>query len=221
MVAKYNKLANKGNDLIKKYNINIEVIIAELSDNETINALVKKINGAKNLVFLVNSAGYTQPRSKFNDQDITAYENMLTTHCEATIRLVYAALPNMIANRKGAIINVSSMMGFYPFRMQPMYTATKSFIAIFAESLNLELQGTGVKAQALCPGVTYSDFHKSIGIDEAKKARSSSFLWQSPMDPEIVVEKSLKYLEKNKVLCIPGFRNRLITMFLTLKRFFK
>lgn len=121
---------------------------------------------------------------------------------------------------KGSIINVSSPMGFSPFCMQSMYASTKAFIALFTESLNLELNGTGVKAQVLSPGVTYSDLHGKLGIDEKKKARSSAWLWQSPMRPETVVEKSLKCLEKNRVLCIPGFRNKLVTIFHNLKRFF-
>jgi uncharacterized protein len=214
------KIKALASELVSKYNINVEVIISELSNSHTINALVKKIQDTKNLEVLINNAGYVKPRSKFNDQDITAHDNMLTAHCQATMKFVYAALPNMISNKKGIIINVSSIMGFYPFCMQPMYTATKAFIDIFTESLNLELKETGVKAQVLCPGVTYSDFHKNIGVNEDKKARTSSFLWQSPMKPKVVVETSLKYLERNKVICIPGLRNKIITMLHSLKRFF-
>ena len=214
------KIKNFARELMKKYNIQVEVIIAELSKNDVLDVLTKKIQDTKNLEILINNAGYAQKRCKFTDADIITHENMLTTHCLATMKFVYAALPNMLANKKGTIINVSSPMGFFPFCMQSMYASTKAFIALFTESLNLELKSTGVKAQALSPGVTYSDLHGKIWIDEKKKARSSAWLWQSPMRPETVVEKSLKCLKKNKALCIPGFRNKIITMYHSLKRFF-
>lgn len=214
------KIKALASELVSKCNINVEIIISELSNSDAINTLVKKIQDTKNLEVLINNAGYVKPRSKFNDQDITAHDNMLIAHCQATMKFVYAALPNMISNKKGIIINVSSIMGFYPFCMQPMYTATKAFVGIFTESLNLELKRTGVKAQALYPGVTYSDFHKKIGLDENKKTRTVAWLWQSPMHPKRVVEDSLRCLEKNKTLCIPGFRNKVITLFHSVKRFF-
>lgn len=206
--------------LMEKYNINVEVIIAELSNNEIIDALAKKIQDTNNLEILINNAGYAEKRCKFTDADIAIHENMLNVHCLATIKLVHAALPSMIANKKGSIINVSSPMGFFPFCMQSMYSSTKAFVALFTESLNLELKGTGVRVQALSPGITYSDLHGKLGIDEKKKAGSSAWLWQSPMYPETVVEKSLKCLEKNKAICIPGFRNKIVTIFHSLKRFF-
>jgi len=214
------KIKDFAQELMKKYNVQVEVVIAELSKNDVLDALIKKIQNTKNLEILVNNAGYAQKRCKFIDADIGTHENMLTAHCLATMKFVHAALPNMLANKKGVIINVSSPMGFFPFGMQTMYASTKAFIALFTESLNLELKGTGVKAQALSPGVTYSDLHGKLGIDEKKKARSGFWLWQSPMQPETVVEKSLKCLEKNRALCIPGFRNRLVTIFHNLKRFF-
>ncbi len=205
--------------LMEKYNVTVEVIIVELSDHNALNMLVKKIQDMKNLDILVNNAGFTK-RSKFSEENISAHEDIITTHCIATMKLTYAALPNMIANRKGAIINVSSIMGFFPFYMQPMYTATKAFVGIFTESLNLELKGTGVKAQALCPGLTYSDLHEKLGLDVEKLAQKKVWLWRPPMKPEAVVKKSLKCLEKNKVLCIPGVTNKLITILYNLKRFF-
>jgi uncharacterized protein len=214
------KIKAFAHELMKKYNINVEVIIAELSKNDVIEVLVKKIHNTKNLEILVNNAGYAQKRCKFTDADIITHENMLSTHCLATMKFVHAALPHMLVNKKGVIINVSSPMGFFPFGMQVMYASTKAFISLFTESLNLELKGTGVKTQALSPGVTYSDLHGKIGIDEKKKARSSAWLWQLPMLSENVVEKSLKCLKKNKALCIPGFRNKIVTIYHNLKRFF-
>ena len=68
--------------------------------------------------------------------------------------------------------------------------------------------GTGVKIQVLCPGVTKTDFHARIGIDTAGKDQGL-LKW---MNAEKVVDISLAQLKTDKILCIPGLINKLITM---------
>jgi len=63
----------------------------------------------------------------------------------------------MVLNKKGIIINVASLGAFLPLPMNAVYS-------VFTESICLELQGTGVKVQALCPGMTRTDFHEKIGF---------------------------------------------------------
>jgi hypothetical protein len=206
--------------LREKYSTSVEVIIAELSDDNAINSLVEKIKTMSNLEMLVNNAGFLKKNRALNEEDISSHEAMLKVHAISIIKLTYAALPNMIANKKGFVINVSSILGFFPFYKQPIYTATKAFVAMFTESLNLELKGTGVKAQALCPGLTYSDIHARIGIGVKRLSKKKIWLWKSPMLPEVVVEKSLGHLQKSKSICIPGFTNKVITFLYAMKRFF-
>ena len=213
---KINILAN---DLRKINNVTVEVVIVELSDKDDLDLLIKKIKSIKNLDFLVNSAGFAK-RNKFHEENIETSENMLKVHSLAIMKLTYAALPCMIANKQGSIINISSIMAFFPFYMQAMYTATKAFVSLFTESLNLELKGTGVRAQALCPGLTLSDFHEKLGLDVRKLAKKRVWLWKAPMKPEEVVKKSLKCLKKNKVICIPGIHNKLIVVIKSLQRLF-
>lgn len=202
-------------ELMAKYAINVEVIIAELSDEKTIAALADRIKNLPNLEMLVNNAGFGY-RSCFHDGDIEVYKNMVNTHVLTTMKLTHAALPDMIANRNGAIINVSSVSGFITWG-SPIYSATKAFMNSFTETLKLELKGTGVKLQTLCPGYTVSDFHKRMSIDIHAECKKIGI---KPMTSEQVVAISLKYLKKNKVICIPGFINKLAVAVLTVKRFF-
>ena len=65
------------------------------------------------------------------------------------------------------------------------------------------MMGTGIRVQALAPGFTVTEFHSRLGADFTKEQRR----W---MKPEEVVDKSLRAMEKAQVLCIPGFRRRLI-----------
>ena len=201
-------------ELKAAYAINVKVILAELSDEKTIERLADKIKNLPNLEVLVNNAGFGS-RGYFYAGDIAVYENMLKTHVLATMKFSHAALSNMIAHKNGVIINVSSVAGFMAW--SPVYSATKAFINMFTESLHLQLKANGIKFQALCPGYTISDFHKKINIDIHEECKKFKI---KPMSPEQVVSISLKYLKKGRVICIPGFLNKLAVALLTIKRFF-
>ncbi|MGD9153745.1 MAG: SDR family NAD(P)-dependent oxidoreductase [Gammaproteobacteria bacterium] len=206
-------------ELMRENSINVEVIIAELANDKDLAELIKTIKKLDNLAILINNAGFTKG-NKFYEEDIITYENMMKVHALATMKLTYAALPSMIANKMGTIINVSSIMSFFPYFRQSIYTATKAFVSLFTESISLDLKNTGVQVQVLCPGLTLSDLHERIGLDVRKLAKKRAWLWKPPMKAEEVVEKSLKYLQKNKVICIPGFFNKLIVFMRTLRRLF-
>lgn len=85
------------------------------------------------------------------------------------------------------------------------YCATKAYLNLFSQGLQDELTGTGVRVQALCPGLTHTEFHERPGY-ESYKTRIPEFLW---MKAEDVVGKSLESLNGEEVICIPGFKNRL------------
>jgi short-subunit dehydrogenase len=70
----------------------------------------------------------------------------------------------------------------------------------FTQGLDVELRGIGskVKIQALCPGFTMSEFHDTLGVDRNNIPR---FMW---MQPDVVVETSLRGLERGEVIVIPG-----------------
>ena len=93
-----------------------------------------------------------------------------------------------------------------------MYSASKSFVKVFTESIHLELQGTGVKVQALCPGMTRTDFHEKMGFDKSTFYKDKGVM--KAMRPEEVVGISLQCLEKDKVLCVPGKNNKLSRLLL-------
>ena len=212
------KIRDFANKLRTENNIHIEVIIAELADDKNIGFLVEKIKALKNLEVLVNCAGFAIKGKKFHEENIVAYKTMLKVHNEAVVQFTHAALPNMVENKKGFIINVSSIMAYFPYARQSIYTASKAFVSLFTESINAELKGTGVYVQALCPGLTQSDLHERIGIDVKQLAKKRAWLWQAPMNPDVVAEKSIQCLEKHKTICIPGFANKLIVILGTLKR---
>jgi len=153
----------------------------------------------KDIDVLVNNAGFSTLRY-FHKEPIQLQEDMVAVHILCTMKLIYAILPSMIKKRHGIIINVSSAGAFMSTPNEATYVGTKAFQRAFSEALYFELIGTGVKIQAVCPGLTKTDMPIRLGIPEDQLIDRGPFKWISPKD---VVEASLRDLKKNKVICFP------------------
>jgi len=195
------KLEQLAVELAAQHGVQTEVLIAELSDDTGIRRVEERILAAPQLSLLVNNAGFNA-RGKLWEADPAGMEQVITVHCTATMRLTRAALPAMRARNEGAIINVSSVAGFIASPGSVNYAASKAYLIRFSEGLALELRGTGVMVQALCPGYTRTEFHSRQGIDPTHVPPS---MW---MQAEEVVAESLRCLRRGRIICIPGGRNR-------------
>ena len=132
---------------------------------------------------------------------------MNNVHTTASMKMIYAVLPKMIRQGYGSIINVASVAGLCPLDKDIVYSGSKAFLINFSEALYMEVMKKGIKVQVLCPGYTHTDFHAKLELSEAEYKKNDTLKW---MSAEEVVRYSLKRLKKNKVVCIPGFSNRLM-----------
>lgn len=206
------KIQSLSETLSAQHGVRAEVVIAELSEDSALASLAERVRTAENLEVLVNNAGFAR-EGPFHEEGVATHETMLKVHDEALIRLCHAALPGMVSRGRGRIVNVSSMVIFTPAPGNAIYAASKVFVKLFTESLHLELQGTGVRVQVLCPGFTRTDFHEKMGYDTKTFYRDKGLL--KAMTPEEVVDISLRDLERDRVVCIPGGNNRLSAFLFT------
>jgi hypothetical protein len=212
LVARRRELLDSlADELSSAHGVHAEVLTADLASEEDVVRVAQHIEARGDLSMLVNNAGYTI-EGPFAESDIERQLDMVHVHDLATMRLTRAVLPGMIARRRGAVINTSSLGGFAPQRNHSIYCASKAFLIGFTETLHMELAGSGVRAQVLCPGFTHTGFHAAVGMDTSG---IPSVLW---MDADEVVEESLRALERGKVVVIPGRRNLFYMVLLKLPR---
>ena len=192
-------------DIRTFYAVKVAILPADLTSPAGIEKVERRILEGSSINFLVNNAGYGF-RSSFVDTPVEATIDMINCHTIASVRLARAALPGMIARRYGAIVNVSSLSAFIPMPRGVTYSASKGYLNVFSEGLHMELIGSGVRVQALCPGYTRTGFHDNLQLAEVKEYLPG-WLWSSAED---VVESSLAALWQDRVNCIPGTMNKVI-----------
>ncbi|HRZ28586.1 MAG TPA: SDR family oxidoreductase [Spirochaetota bacterium] len=189
----------------ERFGVNVKVVIAELSEEKGVRKVLAAIRASGGLHVLVNNAGFGLDNI-FIREKIENHLSMVHVHVDASIRFIHAALPAMIERRSGVIINVSSLGAWVPGPLNSIYGGTKAFLNVFSESLQIELRAKGIRVQALCPGFTSTDFHAKMGVEDELREKKS-IRW---MRPEDVVACSMKALEKNRVICVPGFQKKLL-----------
>ncbi len=202
------RLQALADELSLQYGINAEIHAADLARDEGMRGVAERIAQMERLTMLVNNAGFGT-KGKLANRPVAEQATMLELHVVAPMLLTRAALTGMIARGRGTVINVASVASFAYSMGNVNYCATKAYLRVFSEGLQLELDGTGVHVQALCPGFTHSEFHERGGMN--KKAYPG-FLWLSA---ERVVDASLAQASRGgPVVCVPSLRYKLAVFLL-------
>ena len=179
-----------------------QVIPADLSDPAAPEALIAKAE--RPIDILVNNAGFGLPGTYAQttwDEQRDFIQLMLTACAE----LAHRTLPGMQERGWGRVVNVASLAGIAPGSAgHTLYGATKAFLISFSQSLDAEGKAHGVRAQACCPGFTYTEFHDVNGTREQTKEMPDA-LW---MQADDVVAESLAALEGGPVVMVPGRVNK-------------
>ena len=203
------RLREVATELEGKHRIQAEVIPFDLSDPTAPGRLVAEIKvRGLSVDALINNAGYGVPGTyagtKWDDQR-AFIEVLVTAPCELAHRL----LPDMVARKKGYIINIASVAGMIPGSAgATLYGASKSFMVQFSRSLHLEMLNSGVNVTAVCPGFTFSEFHDVAG-NRAQVSKMPSYMW---MTADVVAEEGYQAVMRNKAVHVNGRVNKGIVL---------
>ncbi len=150
---------------------------------------------------LINNAGFGM-WGRFAVLDGARQRTMIDLNCGVLVELAHAILPDMLARKAGAILNVASTGAFQPGPRIAVYFATKAFVLSFSEALHEEVYRDGVTVTALCPGPTATEFGEVAGfIGNSAFARLS-------MAVGPVVRSGLDAIDSGRAVVIPGLANK-------------
>lgn len=160
-------------------------------------------------VLLFNNSGFGD-YGCLHDLSVDKQLNMIDLNVRAVVELTARLLPQM-CERGGAVINVASTAGFQPTPYLATYGATKAFVLNWTLALNEDLRETKVRALAVCPGPTRSNFFKAAGFATPPMDRGAKS--GLDMTADQVADFTLKALANGKSLLVTGWKNRLIALF--------
>ena len=189
--------------LESEHAVEVEVLPADLETSEGVATIEARLRDAdRPIELLVNNAGFGT-HGAFHQLPADREIGEVRLNVLALVQLTHAALGPMVERGHGGVINVSSIGAYQPMPSGAVYGASKAFVSSFTNAIHEELRGTGVKAMALAPGFTRTEFHLRGGMQEAADA-SPGFLWQTP---DAVVQAALGAFDRGRAVCIPGGLN--------------
>ncbi len=190
-------------ELRQRRGVRVEVCVADLNDAaspDCIYEFCRQHNADVDL--LVNCAGLSCA-SDFDELPSGKLNEIMMVNMMATARVIRLFLPDMVAAKKGGIINVASLGGLQGVPGLGLYSATKSFLITLSEALHVELKGKGVKVVAVCPGFIATDFFEHAGHNAANL--------RLPMSgTDVVVKSAIKGLEKNRIRVFPTLLDHML-----------
>jgi len=192
-----------------EFEINAHSIQLDLFDKKAADKLISAVK-AKGLKIdgLINNAGYGHPGS-YLDSEWEDHGRFIQLMATLPSELARKFAPDMVKRGFGRIMNVASLAGHMPgSRGHTLYAAVKSYLIKFSQSLNMELDGTGVHGSALCPGCVFTEFHDVNGTREAMNKLPAYMM----MEAEECAALAVEALERNKAIFISGRVNRFIAL---------
>jgi len=188
-------------DLAKKLAVQtrrkVQALAADLTNSKHLAELERILHKDSRITLLVNNAGMRATKPLL-DSDVADMSRMIALNVEALTRLTYAVVPEFVKRGSGTIINIGSIVGIAPERLNGVYGGTKAFVLAFSQSLRHELADTGVKVQVVLPGATATNFWSIAGKPVEHLPQ------EIVMSAEDMVDAALVGLDQGEFVTIPA-----------------
>lgn len=159
-------------------------------------------------ILLVNNSGFGD-YGRFHARDRDKQLSMMDLNMRAAVDLTARLLP-LLLERGGVVMNIASTAGFQPTPFLATYGATKAFLLHWSLALHEDLRGTGVRALAVCPGPTRSNFFRRAGFDQPPVENGGLQGRIGGMSADAVAQQALRALCRGRVLLVTGLRNKVV-----------
>lgn len=172
VIANYNYSEEQAIELKKelnKKNINIDIFKADVSKRKEVKALVKYVlNKYGRIDILVNNAGISEYKI-FTDETDEDWNKIINTNLYSAFIMCQEVIPNMIHNKIGNIINISSIWGIVGASLEVLYSISKAGMDGLTKSLAKELAPCNIRVNSVAPGLISTDMNSNLSIEEREQ----------------------------------------------------
>ncbi|HDP6138530.1 TPA: SDR family oxidoreductase [Staphylococcus aureus] len=160
------KLQNVANQLAQD---SVKVVPTDVTKKEEVDELIKMAQQTfGGLDIVINSAGQMLS-SKITDYQVDEWDSMIDVNIKGTLYTAKAALPTMLEQSSGHLINIASISGFEVTKSSTIYSATKAAVHTITQGLEKELAKTGVKVTSISPGMVDTAITATYNPTDRKK----------------------------------------------------
>ncbi|HCY0660225.1 TPA: SDR family oxidoreductase [Staphylococcus aureus] len=160
------KLQNVANQLAQD---SVKVVPTDVTKKEEVDELMKMAQQTfGGLDIVINSAGQMLS-SKITDYQVDEWDSMIDVNIKGTLYTAKAALPTMLEQSSGHLINIASISGFEVTKSSTIYSATKAAVHTITQGLEKELAKTGVKVTSISPGMVDTAITATYNPTDRKK----------------------------------------------------
>jgi short-subunit dehydrogenase len=178
----------------------VTVVQADLGQRDDLARVEAILRTDPSITLLVNNAGFGGV-TPLLDSDVDRMEQMIDINVTAPTRLTYAAAPAFVARGGGTIVNIASIVGVGVEIMNGVYGASKAYVLALTQSLHHELASRGIRAQAVLPGATATDFWDTAGMPHENLPAAMV------MRADDMVDAALAGLDQGEVVTIPPLQD--------------
>ncbi|MBK3506130.1 SDR family NAD(P)-dependent oxidoreductase [Pseudomonas sp. MF6747] len=180
----------------------IHVVVADLNLPADLARIEQILHDDSRISLLVNNAGIGATASLL-DSDADKMEAMILLNVLALTRLAKAAATNFVAQGRGTLINIGSIVAVAPKLLNGVYGGTKAFVQAFTESLEHELSDKGVRVQVVLPGAIATEFWDVAGLPVSNLPETMVMTTQN------LVDAALAGLAQGEKVTIPSLPDSL------------
>lgn len=146
----------------------------DVTDREAVTAAIREVEAAFGPVeLLVNNAGIAQ-NDLFQDTSCDLWHRMFAVHADGAFHTIQAVLPQMLHEKEGCIINISSIWGLRGAACEVAYAASKAAVIGLTRSLAAELAPSHIRVNCIAPGVIATDMVRELGEDTLSALREQT-----------------------------------------------
>jgi len=151
----------------------------DMRDRDAVESLARLAPPWDEIDLLLNNAGLAPPTDPLVETDWDRIEAVIDTNVTGLVALTRALLPKLV-ERKGQIVNLSSVAATYPYKGGAVYAGTKAFVRQFSLDLRSDLAGTGVRVTSVEPGMAETEF-TIVRTGGDKQASDKLYAGMDPM----------------------------------------
>ncbi len=174
IIANYNKSEKEAQELkqkMEKKGYKLEIYKADISKENECRELVEyTIKKYKKIDVLINNAGISKTKlvTEVTKKD---WEEIINTNLYSAFNMSQQVIPNMIHNKKGNIINISSIWGQVGASMEVIYSISKAGLDGLTKSLAKELGPSGIRVNSISPGIIDTEMNKQYTNEEKEEIK--------------------------------------------------